>query len=362
MQKEYVKLRDNHRGRLRMQMHRDKVKVEKQTSSDDPTATPTAPAKKKRVKKAPLPNVVDLDDPLDNHTSHADGDTFQVEMPVPPPVTGHPVTTPPVQPAPAPARSAVTADSVLNRPHGARTAVRQSAVTADATSARDPVVPNPVSERSLVTSAQPINSSASSETRPEWRSRKSAPARRQKSVEEMIYILEQRPVPKAPVRPVLPPPEIEMDDDDREERSEDENALVLDANGSQSGSGDGNDSDDVDNEDLEDGLFPDDNDDEEGDDDVGEENSEEVDDEGEKPVPKKPIRTGSMKDVAAESNRPAKVSTKKSVASGVTKRVRNPNSTSTPIVKAKSFYDKTSGKPKSQPSPKKPSTRARSKK
>ena len=27
MQKEFVKLRDNHRGRLRMQLHRDKVKV-----------------------------------------------------------------------------------------------------------------------------------------------------------------------------------------------------------------------------------------------------------------------------------------------------------------------------------------------
>jgi hypothetical protein len=27
MQKEYVKLRDNHRGRVRMQMYRDKVKV-----------------------------------------------------------------------------------------------------------------------------------------------------------------------------------------------------------------------------------------------------------------------------------------------------------------------------------------------
>ena len=331
------------------------LQVEKQTSPEDRTETPTAPAKKKKVRKPALPKVVDLDEPCDNHTSHADFGIGQVGMPVPPPVTSHPVRTPPVQPALAPARSAVTADSVPDRPHGARTDARQSAVTADPTPARNPVAKTPVSEGSLVTSAPPIASTAIAETRPDWRSRKSAPTRPRKSFDEMISILENRTVPKAPVRPVVPLPEIELDDDDPEDRLDDENALVLDGDGTQSSSGDGNDNEE-DDDDLEDDKFLNDNDDEEDDDDVGEENSE-VEDEVRNPNPRRPIAKGIRKHVAEDS-----ISTKKSVASGVTKRVRDANSSATTSVKAKSFYKETSRNPKSQPSPKKPSTRARTKK
>ena len=195
------------------------------------------------------------------------------------------------------------------------------------------------------------DSSASSHVTPAWRSRKSVPVGRPKSVEDLLSILESRPVPTPPGRPVRAAlQQVETEDVDSEEQSGDDNNIKLDDEGSESGGDDHlNFEDDFICDDKDEAVDIDD--DQEDKDDDSKEDSEGLDEEGEKPVPK-PL-----------SIVPGKVNNKKVAAESVTKRVRTkkPVTTSTSsIVQANSFYAESTNKTKSPG--KKPATRARTKK
>ena len=230
------------------------LQIEKQTSSEDPTETPT-PQKKKRVRKTGLACV-----------NVSDGAREDVRIPEPSPspvepdsapvrstVTAGAVSASPlVQRAPAPARSAVTASAVSARtPAELAPAPARSAVTASAVSAHTPAQ-DLAPARSAVTAGTVDNdSSASSHAIPAWRSRKAVPVGGQKSVEDLLSILERRPVRTAPVRPRAALEQVETEDNDSEDESGDENDLKLDGVSSESGHDD--------NENLEGEFICDDN-------------------------------------------------------------------------------------------------------